>query len=102
MSRVSIDMVDMFDYLGGVEMQAGVNGDPAQGAGAVRLVPEGPGGRPDDRGAERGQGPVAAKRLQRQRRAKPSGYPGTTAMQILDECADAEWPGSATGSSTPR
>jgi hypothetical protein len=96
LSRVSIDMVDMFDYLSGVEMQAGVNGDtPPKGAEQYVWYPE---GQVDDRMITVLNEAEVPGSLQNvfsgNVELQPFGYStGTTAMQILDECADAEWPG---------
>ena len=96
-SRVSIECVDLFDYLSGCELLAGTHGDfpvpEGQEAYVVYDV-----GQVDDRiitvlnsvGVPSALKSVFSGNVE----VMPKAYQsGTTAMQVLDECADAEWPG---------
>ena len=96
LSRVSIELVDMFDYLAGVEMVPGVNGDiPPKGREQYIFYDT---AQVDDRMIAVLNEALVDATLQNvfsgNVELMPQAYSaGTTAMQILDECADAEWPG---------
>jgi len=102
LSHVSIECVDLFDHLSGVELIAGVHGTFEGVEGAT---PKGmeqyvyfPADQVDDRMilvlTQAGVPTALQNVFSGNVVVMEKGYSsGTTAMQILDECADAEWPG---------
>ena len=98
LGRVSIECVDMFDYLSTVELVPGLHADlasiePGEEQYVLYNV-----GQVDDRmiyvltesDVPSGLQSVFSGNVELVRTKYAAG---TTAMQILDECADAEWPG---------
>lgn len=95
-SHVSIECVDMFDHLSTVELAAGVQGDvPPAGMEQYVFYDT---SQVDDRMItvlNEAEVPGALQSVfSGNVELMPKTYQtGTTAMQVLDECADAEWPG---------
>jgi hypothetical protein len=96
-SRIAIECVDLFDYLSTVELSPGVNGDLPTPSGQEEYVYF-KSGQVDDRMIDI----LDQVRVPRALQSVFSGnvaliektyQAGTTAMQVLDECADSEWPG---------
>jgi hypothetical protein len=97
LSRVSIECVDLFDHLSTVELYPGIHGHFPVPDGQEQYVYY-RADQVDDRIIDvlTDAGVPAALRsiFSGNVLLMPKGYQsGTTAMQILDECADAEWPG---------
>ena len=97
LSRVSIECVDMFDHLSTVELAAGVHGTLPTPAGQEQYVWYDT-AQVDDRMfqvLDDAEVPAALRSVYSGNvEVMPKAYQtGTTAMQVLDECVDAEWPG---------
>lgn len=96
LSRVTIECVDMFDHLSTVELVAGTNGDvPPAGQEQYVFYDT---SQVDDRMItvlNESEVPASMQSVfSGNVELMPKAYQtGTTAMQVLDECADAEWPG---------
>lgn len=95
-THCSIECVDLFEHLSGVELVPGEHGDtPALGEEQYVVYDK---AQVDDRmiqvldeaGVPAGLQNVFSGNVELQKTKYSSG---TTAMQVLDECADAEWPG---------
>lgn len=96
-SQVAIECVDLFDYLSTVELSPGVHGDFPVPAGQEQYVWF-DSGQVDDRmiallGQVGVQSPLRSVFSGNVALIEKSYQSGTTAMQVLDECADSEWPG---------
>jgi hypothetical protein len=97
LSRVAIEGVDMMDYLSTVELLPGLQGDLPTPAGMEQYVFYDV-GQVDDRIIQVLTEALVDASLRSIFSGNveliPKGYQaGTTAAQVLDECADAEWPG---------
>lgn len=96
-SHIAIECVDMFDYLSGCELVAGTHGDLPTPAGQEQYVWFDT-GQVDDRMIQvltqvGVPAPLRSVFSGNVELIKKGYQSGTTAMQIVDECADAEWPG---------
>lgn len=97
LSRVTIECSDMFEYLSRAQLMAGVHGHFPVPAGQEQYVYYEV-DQVDDRiidtlfsvGILSAQRSVFSGNVELLSKTYPSG---TTAMQVIDECADAEWPG---------